>query len=345
MSQTPVFPLPTPAPDHPAGHPAVPGEAPLITPEPQEDWERPDSIGAKMLAVLRSLWGVVTANGKVLAGFCVVAFFVLVAIFGPFLIHTNPLKPSLDIVLPPSPKYWLGTDQLGRDLFAQLVVGTRTSVFWSFLTGVIVMVIAILVGMISGYFGGMVDDVLSLITNIFLTIPAFPIAVVIVEFFSRSELTIALVVAFTNWPWTARVLRAQTLSLRSREFVTAARANGERTWRIIFQEIFPNELSIVAASFITTTIQVLLLIAGLEFLGLGDSLVVSWGNTLNSAQSLNALFQGAWWWFAPPGICIALLGAGLALMNFGIDELADPRLRQGDRRAKKAARAAKVVTA
>ena len=144
-------------------------------------------------------------------------------------------------------------------------------VFWAFLTGLLVVLISIAVGLVGGYFGGIVDDVLSLLTNVFLVIPAFPLAIVAVEFFSRTTLTIAIIVALTNWPWGARVLRAQTLSMRNREFVTAARASGESTWRIIFFDIFPNEISIVAASFITTTIQVLLAVAGLEFLGFGDS--------------------------------------------------------------------------
>jgi len=123
------------------------------------------------------------------------------------------------------------------------------------------------------------------------------------------------------------VLRAQTLSMRSREFVTAARACGETTWRIIFFEILPNEISIVAAQFVTTTIVVILSWAGLEFLGLGDGVTISWGSMLYWAQQADALFVGLWWWFVPPGFFIALFGAGLALINFGIDEIADPRLR------------------
>ena len=120
--------------------------------------------------------------------------------------------------------------------------------------------------------------------------------------------------------------------MRSREFVTAARAAGEKPWRIVFLEILPNEIAIVAASFVTTTIQVLLAVAGLEFLGFGNSQAISWGTMLSDAYISSALLQGAWWWFAPPGICIALLGSGLALLNFGIDEIADPRLRRGRRR-------------
>jgi peptide/nickel transport system permease protein len=276
-----------------------------------------------------------TLNRKVMTGSAIVGLFVLVAIFGPFFSHQNPLQYTLNLLAPPSSAHWLGTNQGGQDLFSQLVVGARASIVWSFLTGFIVIVIAVTVGLVSGYMGGTVDDILSLITNVFLVIPAFPLAIVAVQFFSRSELTIALIVALTNWPWGARVMRAQTLSMRSREFVTASRAGGERTWRVIFFEIFPNEISIVAASFITTTIQVLLAVAGLEFLGFGDTATVSWGNMLYGAYNGSALLVGAWWWFAPPGLCIALLGSGLALLNFGIDEIADPRLRQLRRRLRR----------
>ncbi len=300
---------------------------PAGVPSQREPIRQQESLLAPVIAVLRGFWGLVALNGKVMAGSGIVGFFVLVAILGPIVIRQNPLKFTSAILEPPSAAHWLGTNQGGQDVFIQLVVGTRTSIFWAFLTGVLVVIISVTVGLLSGYLGGIVDDIFSLITNVFLVIPGLPLAILAVEYFARTELTIALVVAFTNWAWGARVLRAQTLSMRNREFVTAARSGGERTWRLIFFEILPNQLSIVAASFITTTIQVLLAVAGLEFLGFGDSAVVSWGNMLNQAYNDSALLLGAWWWFAPPGLCIALLGSGLALLNFGIDEIADPRLR------------------
>lgn len=275
----------------------------------------------------REVWRLVTTNRKVMTGSVIVVFFILVALFGPLLVTQSPTKVSLALVKPPSAAHLLGTNQLGQDVYSQLVIGTRSSVFWSFAAGLLVMVIAVTIGLASGYFGGAVDDLLTLMTNIFLVIPAFPLAVVCVQFFSRSTFVVALIVALTNWPWGARVMRAQTLSIRNREFIAAAQANGESTWRLIFFDIFPNVISIVMASFITTTIQVLLQVAGLEFLGFGDSGSVSWGIMLNDAINGSALLQGAWWWFVPPGLCIAALGSGLALLNFGIDEFADPRLR------------------
>lgn len=318
----------TPAPIAPAApNPAAPPDSPAFPPPLASRW------AGGVLAALRGGWRLLTLNRKVSIGSATVGFFIFIALFGPPLfVHQDPNHYTLNILQPPSAAHWLGTNQGGQDLFGQLVLGTRSSVGWSFFTAALVLVIAVTVGLVSGYFGGFVDDALSVITNVFLVIPPLPLAIVAAQYFARSTLTVALVVALTNWTWGARTLRAQTLSIRNREFVTAAKTTGERTWRIIFFEIFPNQISIVAASFVTTTIQVILAVAGLEFLGLGNNQVVSWGIMLNAAYNDSALLQGAWWWFVPPGLCIALLGAGLALINFGIDEIADPRLRQGRRR-------------
>jgi len=307
---------------------------PTLAPDVQAIVRR-DSWGALLAALARAVWRVVTLNRKMMVGSGIVGFFILVALVGPFIARQDPLKFTHELLQPPSATHWLGTNHGGQDVFTQLVIGTRSSLGWALLTGLLVMGISITVGLVSGFFGGIVDDALSLVTNVFIVIPGLPLAIIAVQYFSRTTLTVALVVALTNWAWGARVLRAQTLSMRAREFVIAARASGERTWRLIFTEILPNELSIVAASFITTTIQVLLAVAGLEFLGFGDTNTVSWGLMLNGAYSFSALFQGAWWWFAPPGLCIALLGSGLALLNFGIDEIADPRLRGSRRRVRR----------
>ncbi len=319
MSQSPL--LPTPVLESVEGEQTPLLQAPITS--------RPISS----LALVHNAWRFVTSNGKVATGSAIIGFFVLVAIVGPLFVHQNPNLFTNQILLQPSAAHPLGTNQGGQDVFSQLVIGTRSSLFWAFVAGVLVMIISVTVGLVSGYLGGITDDVFSLITNVFLVIPSFPLAIVAAQYFSRSEFTVALIVALTNWPWGARVLRAQTLSMRNREFITAARSSGERTWRIIFFEIFPNQLSIVAASFITTTIQVLLQVAGLEFLGFGDPTAVSWGTMLYNAYNNSALLLGAWWWFAPPGICIALLGSGMALLNFGIDEYADPRLRLKRKRA------------
>lgn len=284
----------------------------------------PSALTPSLLA-LRRVFG---RNRKAAIGICLLLFFVLVALCGPLFIHTDPGALTDDILLPPSAAHWLGTTQTGQDVFSQLVVGTRVSIFWGFATGLIVTALSVFVGLTAGYLGGFVDDTLTLLINIFLVLPGFPLAVVLAAYVPvKGPLTVALVIALTSWAYQARVLRAQTLSMRRRDFVESARANGESTWRIIFYEIFPNEIAIVAAGFVSTAIYVILAAAGLEFLGLGDVNVIDWGTMFYWAQNNDALLLGAWWWYVAPGACIAVLGAGLALINFGIDELANPRLR------------------
>lgn len=283
-----------------------------------------------------TLWRIFTLNRKAMAGICIVLFFVLVALLGPLFIRTDPSELSDDALVPPSATHWLGTTQTGQDIFSQLVVGTRISILWGFATGLVVTALSVTVGLIAGYLGGIVDDVLTLLINIFLVLPGFPLAVVLAAYLPlKGPLTVSLVIALTSWAYQARVLRAQTLSMRRRDFVESARSNGESFWRIIFFEIFPNEIAIVAAGFVSTAIYVILAAAGLEFLGLGDVTVIDWGTMFYWAQNNDALLLGAWWWYAAPGMCIALLGAGLALINFGIDEVANPRLRTETRLVKR----------
>ncbi|HLI69742.1 MAG TPA: ABC transporter permease [Ktedonobacteraceae bacterium] len=288
---------------------------------------------------LRVLWRIFTLNRKATAGICIVLFFVVIALIGPLFLRTDPSALSNDVLVPPSPSHWLGTTQTGQDIFSQLIAGTRVSILWGFATGLIVTALSVIVGLVAGYLGGFADDILTLLINIFLVLPGFPLAVVLAAYVpAKGPLTVALVIALTSWAYQARVLRAQTLSMRQRDFVEAARSNGESTWRIIFFEIFPNEIAIVAAGFVGTAIYVILAAAGLEFLGLGDVSVIDWGTMFYWAQNNDALLLGAWWWYAAPGMCIALLGAGLALINFGIDEVANPRLRSETRLIRRASR-------
>ncbi len=286
-----------------------------------------ETLHTRALRVPLAIWRAMTTSPRVALGSAIVGFFILVGLIGPFFMPYDPNATSNLFIASPSASHWLGTTVVGQDIFSQLIYGTRTSVFWGLGTGVLVTLLSVLVGLVSGYFGGATDDALTLLTNVSLVLPALPLAIVLAAYFPRGPLTISLVIVFTNWAWQARVLRSQTLSMRSREFVTASLASGERIWRIIFFEIFPNEIGLVVAGFVSTTIYVILTWAALEFLGLGDGTIPSWGGMLYWAQQAGALGGGLWWWFIPPGACIAILGAGLSLINFGIDEIADPRLR------------------
>lgn len=277
----------------------------------------------------RDLWRLITLNRKVAFGLGILVFFTLVAIFGPLIFSHDPNAFTADVLSPPSVAHWLGTTQTGQDVFLQVVDGTRVSLVLGVVTGLIATLISVIVGLAGGYFGGWIDDILSLFSNVFLVLPGLPLAIVLAAFLPyKGPLTVGFVTVITGWSWGARVLRSQTLSMRGREFVEAAKASGETSARIIFFEILPNEIAIVAAELLGTIIYAILAETGLEYLGLGDVNTVSWGTMFYWAGNNDAILLGAWWWIIPPGLCIAILGAGLAFINFGIDEIANPRLRK-----------------
>jgi peptide/nickel transport system permease protein len=290
----------------------------------------PQSVKTSWLS--RLAHGPALRSGKIRVGLAIVGFFFLLALFGPLLVRQNPLAISANQFDPPSAQHWLGTTFTGQDVFSQVVDGARVTLLVGFVVGVLATLLSVVIGLTAGYFGGIVDELLSMLTNIFLVIPALPLAIVLAGYVKvKGPLPVAIIITATGWAWGARVLRAQTLTMRRRDFVEAARATGESTFRILFAEILPNEIAIVASSLIFTIIYAILAQIGLEFLGLGDTNINSWGNMLFEAYSAGALLVGAWWWFVPPGVCIALLGAGWAFINFGIDEITNPRLRDASR--------------
>jgi peptide/nickel transport system permease protein len=265
-------------------------------------------------------------------GVGIVVFFALVATVGPFLVG-NPLTFHAGGLRGPSLQHLLGTTQTGQDVLAQVVDGSRGTLEIGFLAAVIATLVSIVIGIGGGYVGGRVDEALSLFSNVVLVIPALPLVIVVSAYVhSSSLLPLILVIALTSWAASARVLRAQTLSVRNRDYVQAARASGEKSWRIVVVEILPNELAIIASQLLFGVVFAILTEAGLAFLGLGDINTTTWGSMLYFAQNDEALSSGAWWWFVPPGFCIAALGAGLALINFGLDEVINPRLRTTPRR-------------
>lgn len=276
-------------------------------------------------------------SGKIRVGLSIVGFFFLLALFGPLLVRQDPLAISSNQFDPPSAQHWLGTTFTGQDVFSQVVGGARVTLLVGFVVGVLATMLSVIIGLMAGYFGGLVDELLSMLMNIFLVIPALPLAIVLAGYVNslpqaaKGPLPVAIIITATGWAWGARVLRAQTLTMRKRDFVEAARATGESTFRILFAEILPNEIAIVASSLIFTIIYAILAQIGLEFLGLGNTNINSWGNMLFQSYNAGALLVGAWWWFVPPGLCIALLGAGWAFINFGIDEITNPRLRDASR--------------
>jgi peptide/nickel transport system permease protein len=268
------------------------------------------------------------SNPKSCGGLIVLAAMILVAIFAPLIATHDPAAFSLlDSRQSPSWQHPFGTTDQGADVFSQVVIGARTSLILGASAAVLATVLATL-GILAAYAGGWIDEGVNLLTNVFLVIPTIPLLVVVSAYMqSRGSLTMILILGLTLWAFEARILRAQALTLRNRDFVLAAKVAGESTWRIIFSELIPNMVSRIAAAFVLVFYVAILTAAGLEFLGLGDLQQTSWGVTLYWAQVNSTLLQGEWWPFFFPGIALALTVASLVFILAGLDEVSNPRLR------------------
>ena len=287
-----------------------------------------------------SVWRNLPLKAKI--GAVVFGVFLLIAIFGPIFQPYDPGFAPPDATLSlnhPSAKHLLGTTQLGQDVLSQLLTGIRLTVILALAVGAIATVLSVLVGVTAAFLGGVWDDVLSLITNVFLVVPALPLLIVLLGYLStEGQLSTIIVLAGLGRPWGARVIRAQTLTIRNRDFIAASRESGEKTWRIIIFEIIPNEISLIVANFVNTVLYAIGASVALAFVGIANLESFSLGTILYWAQDNNALQGGAWWWWIPPGLAVALIGTALVLLNSGIDEVGNPRLRASRGSAKIAGR-------
>lgn len=272
---------------------------------------------------------VLWSNKKSRVGLIILAMFVLVAVFAPIVAPYDPQDSSFFPSEQPSAAHWLGTTQAGQDVFSQLVWGTRTSLIVGVLAGALATFISLLIGMTAGYMQGIVDDVLSFLINLGLVVPALPLMIALAAYSPVRGLTmIILVIGLTGWAWGARFKRAQVISLRTRDYITAAKFAGDGPFRIIFREVMPNMMSLVVLAYIGAANGAIGAEAGLEFLGLGDPTTVSWGTMLYWANNGGAMLTGQWAWLAAPGLALALLTTSLILVNFGVDALSNPQLRE-----------------
>src|SRR5580658_7886089 len=274
-------------------------------------------------------WRRLPAKAK--AGAVLLGIFVLAGIIGP---EVSPYDPSYQNPAPslalhaPDAAHLLGTTQSGQDVLSQLLVGIRMTLELAAIVGVAATAVSVIVGVTAAFLGGFWDELLSLASNVFLVIPSLPLLIVLLGYLpQKGQLATILVLSVLGWPWGARVIRAQTMAIRGRDFVAAARETGESTWRILAVEIVPNEISLIAANFVNTVLYAIGASVALAFIGLADLSSWSLGTMLYWAQSQQALQLGAWWWFIPPGLAVALMGTALVLLNTGIDELGNPRLR------------------
>jgi peptide/nickel transport system permease protein len=256
-------------------------------------------------------------------------------LIGPFLVGDPSAVRDIGLT-PPGNGFLLGTTQTGQDVFAQLAYATRGSLTIGVVVGALTLVLSAFFGVVGAFVGGWVDEAFSLFTNVMLVIPGLPLVIMISSYVpDKSVWLVAVVLAITSWAGSARVLRGFTLSVRSRDYVLASRVSGERRWRILLVEILPNLIPLLASQVVFAVIFAILGEAGLSFLGLGASGSFTWGTMLFYAQNGLSLRLGAWWWFVPPGLAIALFGAALSLINFSIDEIINPKLRSQTRADRK----------
>ncbi len=270
------------------------------------------------------------ANPKGRTGLLIVGGMVLLALFAPLLVSASKATDFslLDARQHPSLHHLFGTSDQGQDVFAQVAWGARRSLLLGAAAGLIATVIATVLGIFAAFVGGIADDLIGLLTNVFFVIPTIPLLIDVTAFLhTRGMLTLILVIALTLWAFEARILRGQALTIKNQDFVRAAKVAGESTPRIVFGEILPNMVARIAAAFVLVFYIAILVAAGLEFLGLGDSSKPSWGVALYWATVNSSVLQGEWWAFVFPGLAIGATVLGLTLILAGIDEISNPRLR------------------
>jgi peptide/nickel transport system permease protein len=276
----------------------------------------------------RDVWRAISRNRKAMVGVLLLLVFVALAIFPGQIAPDDPTAQIYEPALGPSWHHLLGTTGRGEDVFSQLVWGTRLSLVIALAVGALATALSVLIGVSSAYLGGIADGILSLITDVILVLPIFPLIIVIAAYRRNSGLfTLVVVLGALGWSYGARQLRSQTLSLRTREFLESARVRGERKLYVILFEILPTMTSLIVATFLGAALYAVLTAAGLQFIGLGDPNSKSWGTMLYWAQNGEALFAGMPLWAIAPGVCIALLGASFALLNYAFDEISSPALR------------------
>jgi len=268
-------------------------------------------------------------NAKLRVGLLVVCLMVLLAIIGPMLTDRQPREFVAPGPLPPSSEYWFGTTSFGEDVYTQFVHGLRATFIVGLLGGGLGTLLGVLIGFTAGYRGGIVDEILNMFTNIVLVVPSLVVLIIVVAYLDvRGFLFESVFIGCFAWPWVARAVRAQTFSLRNRDFVDLARLSGMKPWRIIATEIAPNMLSYLLLASILQFGGAILTAAALDFIGLGPTNAVSLGLMMNHAVIYGALLLGMWWWFIPPGLAITTIVGALYVTNVGLDEAFNPKLRE-----------------
>ena len=278
-------------------------------------------------SVLFILFRNLLRSPKSVLGLAIVLFFVLVALFAPYI---APGDPQAFVARPnqsPSSEHYFGTTAQGKDVFTQTVWGARLSLWVGFGSATLLTLINTIIGVIAGYFRGWVDNILTFIMNLFLIIPGLPLLIILSGYLEAGVFTLIIVISITGWAYGARIKRSFVLSLREKDFVAAAKVSGQSDFGIIYYQILPNMINMIFGGFIGGVSGGIVAVTGLSFLGLTNLSEVNWGTNLYWAQVGGALYLGAWWTFLPSGLSLALVAFGLSLVNYGMDEVTNPRLK------------------
>ncbi|WP_292490525.1 ABC transporter permease [Methanoculleus sp. 10] len=267
----------------------------------------------------RFAFGLTARQRSVFLGLCILGFFVSLAVLAPVIAPYDPWKTGIPF-LPPSPDHLLGTNDIGQDIFSELVYGARISILIGFMAAFVSVIIGTLIGLFSGYYRGYLDDLLMGMTDVVLLIPGLPFMIILAGYLGPGLWNIILVIGLLWWTSTARVVRSRVLQVREMPFVEGARAMGLGNGYVMVRHVLPNTLDVAFAKFVLTVAGAMLTEAGLSFLGLGDPLQKSWGMMLSYAYSQGGFIRGCWWWYLPPGFCISLAVLGFMLIGFGMQK-------------------------
>jgi peptide/nickel transport system permease protein len=303
---------------------------PITSGATASDIQPKKALKQKLGAIWMKTKSFFNGNPPAIIGGALLTLILLGALFAPVLTTHNPDKRVARPHVAPNAEHILGSTRNGRDVYSQVLQGARKTLSVALFAGIIATVIAVSVGVTSGYFGGKIDEWMNFITNVFLVFPQLPLLIVLAAFLGQvGSGVIAVLLGVTSWPWGARVIRSQTMAIRNKEFIISAEVMGESKIRIILVEILPNLISIVFGGFLGTVIYAMGAEAALGFLGLGDATEVSWGSMLYWAQVSSSLYTGAWWEMLVPAIALSLTGGALALINMSIDQVSNPKLKTG----------------